>query len=393
MVQTGDQIAGKYRILRELGSGGMGVVYLARHERLERLVAIKVLHAQLGRSEGAVTRFEREIKALASIKSVYVAHAIDADILEDGSLYLVMEYLEGRDLRSETKLRGCIPPNEAVAYVIQACEGVAAAHDAGIIHRDLKPHNLFVTQLTGARLIKVLDFGVAKFLGSSDPGVTATDVAVGTPLYMSPEQLCRPDEVSPRSDVWALGVVLYEIIAGTSPFAANMPGAVVAAVTLEDPIAIERIVPEVSDGLAAVISDALIKAHERRIPSVRELAERLKPFSMPTDAVFVAAAISSQRPVLALERASARPDISKRIQDEIEAFDRKSLGPAERATVGDALRKLPSLEKLSIPLTKPAIPGARVPRAEIHDNSISGQSIPVIITVDPGVRNYIIQVY
>jgi serine/threonine protein kinase len=377
MLRSGDRFADKYRIIRGIGQGGMGAVYLAEHELLGRAVAIKVLNVQPGERSQAVMRFEREIKALASVKSPYVAQAIDADTLEDGSPYLVMEYLEGRDLRAEVKRRGRIPFPEAIAYIVQACEGVSAAHSISIIHRDLKPHNLFVTHLSGNRQIKILDFGIAKFLDSSDPGLTATDLAVGTPLYMSPEQLCEPEAVSKRSDVWALGVVLYELIAGVSPFAANMPGAVVAAVTLEDPVPLQLHVPELPDAVQAIIEHALTKSYEHRIASVEELAYRLRPHGLPTDAI-VAPESPEPAPRQQLTRESLRPELSAKIRNEIDAFEATSPGRGKRDV--DALQRLPSLKKLSIPVTKPAVP---VKRVDAHEAQVPSQlSIPVEISRD-----------
>jgi eukaryotic-like serine/threonine-protein kinase len=345
-LSPGDRIADKYRILSTLGSGGMGVVYLAQHERLDRPVAIKFLHAQLERRGAAVKRFEREIKAMALVNNRHIGRALDADVQEDGSLFLVMEYLEGHNLRAELNLRRAVPFSEAVAYVIQACEGIAAVHDLGIIHRDLKPHNLFLTELSGARCIKVLDFGIAKF-SENDGATTETDVALGTPRYMSPEQLTNPENVSPRSDVWALGVVLYELIAGTSPFSATTPGAVVAAVVLDEPVWLSKVVAAVPEELARVVADALAKSPKNRIAGVRELARRLLPFSMPTDAIFVAAPASAPAPAAMLDRKSLRPELATQIEHEVAAFD-GNVGSGDSDTPPDARRKLPSLAKLAI---------------------------------------------
>src|SRR6188768_1968866 len=346
-IAPGAKIADKYRILRTLGQGGMGVVYLAHHERLDRQVAIKLLHAQMEQQRAAVTRFEREIKAMALVNNRHIAHALDADVLDDGSLYLVMEYLEGHNLRVELRQRRAIPYPEAVAYIIQACQGIAAVHDVGIVHRDLKPGNLFLTELSGARCIKVLDFGVVKFLERKDVAVTEADVAVGTPLYMSPEQLRAPEDVSPRSDVWALGVVLYELIAGLSPFAAATPGAVVAAVMLDAPVPLATLVPEVPEELARVVAGALSKVPKFRIGSVRELAELLSPFAMPTDAIRVAPSTSSPPPARTLSRTSVRPQLAAQIKSQVEAFHENSRS-GDRNTPLDALRQLPSLAKIAI---------------------------------------------
>lgn len=283
--RPGDRIAGKYRIVRALGRGGMGVVYQAHHERLDRPVAIKVLHSQLEDQSTAIRRFEREVKAMALVRNPHIAHAFDADLLADGTPYLVMEYLEGHDLCQELELRGAIPFGEAVAYVLQAAEGVAAVHDVGIVHLDLKPHNLFLTELDGARSVKVLDFGIAKFMARPDGGRSEREVAAGTPLYMSPEQLARPELIGPPTDVWALGVVLYELIAGVSPFSADTPGGVVHAVMHEDPAPLCELVPDVPRPLAQVIADALVKSPAARIADARRLAERLAPFAVSAVAV------------------------------------------------------------------------------------------------------------
>jgi serine/threonine-protein kinase len=361
---SGDRIAGKYRILKTIGQGGMGTVYLAQHERLNRQVAVKVLHSELLETDEAVTRFEREIQAMALVRHRHVAEALDADVLDDGSPFLVMEYLEGRDLRAELKLRRAIPYREAVAYVIQACEGVAAVHDVGIIHRDLKPHNLFVENLTGARCVKVLDFGVAKFLSGIDVSMTATDKSVGTPLYMSPEQLSRPKDVSPITDVWSLGVVLYELIAGVSPFAGEGPGAVVAAIMLDEPALLSRVVPDVPVALSDVVVDALVKSPANRIGSVRELASKLLPFGLPIEQLIVSSTTTSRRPIKVPLRASLRPDLSARIMKEVERHS-ENLPIGQRNTRSDQLRRIPNLAAFSIPLTSAATPLALLPEVPL----------------------------
>ena len=221
-------------------------------------------------------------------------------------------------------------------------------HDLGMVHRDLKPANLFLTELSGARCIKVLDFGVVKFLESQEAGATTeTDVAVGTPLYMSPEQLRKPEDVSPRSDVWALGVVLYELIAGLSPFAAATPGAVVAAVMLDAPVALSTLVPEVPEALAEIVASALVKVPQDRIGSVRELAALLAPFAMPTDAIRVVASASPPPLVRTRARLSVRPKLAAEIESKVDAFHENSRS-GKRNTPLDALRQLPSLAKIAI---------------------------------------------
>ena len=348
-ILPGDKIAGKYRVLRPLGEGGMGSVYLAEHERLNRQVAIKVLHPHLAEGELAVARFEREIKVMARVRNSHVAEALDADVLDDGSLFLVMEYLDGRDLRAELKLRSSIPYPEAVAYLVQACEGVAAVHETGVIHRDLKPSNLFVTNLTGARQVKVLDFGVAKVLAGTEASLTATDNAVGTPLYMSPEQLVNPAEISERADVWALGAVLYTLIAGVSPFAASSPGAVVAAIMYDDAPRLSRLVPDVPDALTEILVDTLAKSPARRIGSARELGRRLAPFAMPNDLIVVARATTSRPPAVMPKRRSSQPELSARVTSEVDRHSVKfPIGSPDEVTKSNQLRRIPKLGGLHL---------------------------------------------
>jgi serine/threonine protein kinase len=357
-ILPGDKIAGKYRVLGPLGEGGMGSVYLAEHERLNRQVAIKVLHSHLAQGDLSVARFEREIKVMARVRNGHVAEALDADVLEDGSLFLVMEYLDGRDLRAELKLRSAIPYPEAVAYIVQACEGVAAVHETGVIHRDLKPSNLFVTNLTGARQVKVLDFGVAKVLAGAEASLTATDSTVGTPLYMSPEQLVNPTEISERADVWALGAVLYTLIAGVSPFAANSPGAVIAAIMYDEAPRLSGLVPEVPDALTQILVEALAKSPARRIGSARELGRRLAPFAMPNDLIVVAKATPSRPPAVMPERRSVHPELSARVTTEVDRHSVKfPIDARDEVTRSDQLRRIPNLGLLQS-ATEAALPVA-----------------------------------
>lgn len=366
ILKPGDRIANKYRIIRRVGSGGMGVVYQAVHERLNQTVALKVLHTFHRHSKTDVARFEHEVKAMSVVNNPHIARALDADLLEDGSLYLVMEYLEGRDLRAELSRRHTIPYAEAVAYIVQACDGVAGVHDAGIVHRDLKPQNLFITQLDSARSLKVLDFGLAKFTQSESVSLTTSGLTVGTPLYMSPEQLCRPQEVSTQSDVWSLGVVLYELIVGVSPFQADSPGAVVAAVVLEEPVPLSEVAPEVPKALSNVLRRVFVKSPSKRLSSVRELAELISPLGMPRDAIRVTP--PSQEPTSFRKRTTLRPELSEQIQRDISQFD--AANESARPTGGvNSVRHLPVLAGISLPL---ATRGADEPSNEAivaHDAS------------------------
>jgi serine/threonine-protein kinase len=287
MTELGDVIDGRFRLERTLGTGGMGIVYLATDLSIDRQVAVKILRSTVIQSEEARIRLQREMEVLARLKSPHVAEYHSSGYLPDHSPYLVIEYLNGRDLRAELRRRGMIPIPEACAYLLQTCRGIAVAHAQNIVHRDLKPHNLIVTCLEGPRLVKIVDFGIAKILGEADLGLTASDTAVGTPLYMCPEQLLGARRITTRSDVWSLGVILYELISGTSPFSDDSPGAVIAAITLDEPVPIRQLLPETPKDLAELIHSALQKRPERRLPTVEAMAETLRRFALPDDALTV----------------------------------------------------------------------------------------------------------
>ena len=262
----------------------MGTVYLARDVLKNVQVAIKVLASTATQSKVARLRLRQEIEILSRLHSPHIAGLFSAGFLPDQSPYLVMEYLEGRDLKAELRLRGPLPIAESVAYVVQACRGISVAHKANIVHRDLKPHNLFLTLLNTARRLKVLDFGVAKVLDAeADLSLTTTDTVIGTPLYLCPEQLLDSKAISPKSDIWALGVILYELLVGFTPFTDDSPGAVIAAITLDDPVPIRQLRSDIPVELANVIEQVLVKLPRERIASVDELEQLLLPFSLPPD--------------------------------------------------------------------------------------------------------------
>lgn len=278
----------------------MGVVYLGHHEHLDRPVAVKVLLPGSDDTEGVARRFRREVRALGKIRSPYVAEAYDADLLDSGELYLVMEYLDGRDLRAELRKRGSLPMGEAVAYVMQASRGAAAAHRAGIIHRDLNPRNMFLAKAGGVRQAKLVDFGIARFLGSTDAGLTQVGDTLGTPLYMSPEQIFRPSEVDARGDVWQLGVILYELLAGFPAFGDQSPGAILVSVALDDPVPLTEVNPAIPGELEHIVNRALAKDPACRLSRASHLADLLAPFAVPEDQLKEVVSASPQGPSLRL---------------------------------------------------------------------------------------------
>jgi serine/threonine-protein kinase len=276
-------IAGKYRVERVIGAGGMGVVVAAQHIQLGRRVALKFLAREGIGDADAVNRFLREGQALARITGPNVARVMDVGTLEHGEPYIVMEYLDGADLGAVVKQRGPLPVSEAVGYVLQACEAVAEAHANGIVHRDLKPSNLFLTRSAdGHALIKVLDFGISKSMPSAGTvgptTVTSAGTLVGSPLYMSPEQIRDPRRVDARTDIWSLGVILYELVCGATPFEGEtLPGAL-AAIIADAPTPIRVLRGDVPAALDDVVGRCLSKDATARFASLADLAEALAEF-------------------------------------------------------------------------------------------------------------------
>jgi serine/threonine-protein kinase len=284
-VRPGDVLAGKYRVEHVLGAGGMGVVVAAHHLQLDQRVALKFLLPQALASAEVVGRFDREARAAVRIKSEHVARVIDVGKLETGAPYMVMEYLEGGDLAAWLERRGPLAVPQAVEFILQACEAIAEAHALGIIHRDLKPANLFCTRRPdGALSIKVLDFGISKMTGllsSGDMGMTRTATLIGSPFYMSPEQMHSARGVDVRTDIWSLGVILFELLTDRLPFEAEALPELVIKVMRDPvpPVAGHR--ADVPPALDAVIARCLEKDRERRYPDVAQLALALVEFGSP----------------------------------------------------------------------------------------------------------------
>jgi len=272
---------GKYVIKRLVAEGGMAVVFEAVHSKLDQRVAIKLLNRNLMQRPDVVGRFEREARAAARIVSPYVVRVIDVDATEEGRPYIVMEYLEGRDLEEEIRHRAPLPAGDAVAYILEAAAAVSTAHRAGIVHRDIKPANIFVSDERTRKVIKVLDFGISKIDSPQEVSATSTQTMLGTPLYMSPEQVRSARDVDGRTDVWSLGVVLYEMLSGQLPFLAEEASAVIAAI-VSDPITpIGQLRPDLPPPLAAAVMKALEKDRNQRFRLVDDFAAALLPFAPP----------------------------------------------------------------------------------------------------------------
>ena len=308
MIQPGQILAGKYRIERVLGQGGMGVVVAAMHVQLDERVAIKFLLPEALESAETVARFAREARAAVKIKSEHVARVSDVGALENGAPYMVMEYLEGHDLSALLRMRGPLAVSEAAVYVLQAIEAIAEAHSLGIVHRDLKPSNLFLTRRAdGTPLVKVLDFGISKINRASampDAAVTSTSAVLGSPMYMAPEQMIATRDVDGRADVWALGIVLYQLLSGRAPFDGTTMTELCARILQEAPIALRALRPDVPPALEAAVLCCLEKDRVRRFHTVADLAGALAPFAGPEG---VASAERARRLLPITEVAGQRP--------------------------------------------------------------------------------------
>jgi serine/threonine-protein kinase len=280
--QPGDVVAGKYRVEGVIGFGGMGVVLAARHEVLEQRVAIKFLAGHLASDPEGCARFMREARLAARLQSDHVARVFDVAVAPDGLPYMVMELLDGVDLDRELATRGALPIAEAVGYVLEALDALAEAHDLGIVHRDLKPANLFLaTRPDGSRRVKVLDFGISKALrqGGEDASRTTTAVTMGSPGYMSPEHIRSARSVDLRTDLWSMGVILYELLTCKPAFDGESVGDTFAAIREDALPRVRDHRPEVPEALAAIVDRCLERDRERRWPDARTLAEALAPFA------------------------------------------------------------------------------------------------------------------
>jgi serine/threonine-protein kinase len=283
-VHRGDVLAGKYRVDRVLGRGAMGIVVKAEALGHEGALAVKFLVPEALAQEATVERFFREARATARLTSEHVARVHDVGVLESGAPYMAMEYLHGTDLGELLKRRGALPAYEAAVYVSQACEAVAEAHRHGIVHRDLKPANLFLThRWDGSPCVKVLDFGMSKLLFPTGEGrdLTLSNAVLGSPSYMSPEQMRSARTVEPRSDIWSLGVVLYQLVTGRLPFQAPNATDLITAVLQAAPVPPSSARSGLPLALDGVILRCLEKDPARRFATAQDLAAALRPFARP----------------------------------------------------------------------------------------------------------------
>jgi serine/threonine-protein kinase len=275
-MEIGTVLAGKYRVDRVIGRGGMGLVVQAMHLQLEQPVAVKFLLPEVLGNAQVVQRFLREAQAAVRLKSEHVARVIDVGQFDNGAPYMVLEYLDGLDLAHFPRQH--LTVGLMVDFMLQASEALAEAHALGIVHRDIKPANFFITRSAdGAYLVKILDFGISKApTQQGDRNLTATMMVMGTPAYMSPEQMRASKNVDNRSDIWSLGIVLYELLQGTPPYESDTFSSMIIKVVTEP---LPPMTVRLPAGLAEIVYRCLEKDPTRRFQNVAELATAIAPYA------------------------------------------------------------------------------------------------------------------
>ncbi len=271
--RPGDVIDGKYRVERVLGVGGMGVVVAARHQRLGETVAIKLLLPQAARTPADAQRFLREGRAASRLRSEHVVRVLDLGEQEGGAPYLVMEHLVGRDLAAVLMQDGPLSVEDALGYLLDACESIGEAHAVGVVHRDLKPANLFLARRAdGSPCLKVLDFGISKVEGPDDLSLTQTRTLMGSPVYMAPEIMRSARAAGPSSDIWSLGIIFYELLTGVVPFHADTITELTIKVLEQEPRPLSMFRADIPPELDGIVATCLAKDPSRRFRTVEELA-------------------------------------------------------------------------------------------------------------------------
>ena len=383
----GDVIVGKYRVERVLGRGGMGLVVAATHLQLEERVAIKLLLPEAMQSAEVLARFRREAQASVRLRSEHVCKVLDVGEMDGGVPFIVMECLEGKDLSTllrERRQAGSVglPVKEAVLYVLQAAEGLAEAHVLDIVHRDVKPANLFrARRADGTPCVKVLDFGIAKTATTDRQGKHV----MGSVHYMSPEQAQRGDTVDARSDIWSLCAVLYQLLAGVSPFQKENLHEVVAAIVTEEPAPVGSLRPDVPPGLGLVVQRGLSKDREQRQQTMVELAAALGPYggSRGTPQAARVKAVSEERRRSLVPKEESAPGVA----EDATRFDHATRTVFRRAStpwrfglaVAAVVAAVANLGYLGLRVAAPAGPGNR----DESQQALLVSSLPLVPAVAP----------
>lgn len=403
--EPGTILAGKYRVERVLGAGGMGTVVAAHHLQLDEKVAIKVLQPALLENDEATARFLREARAAVRIKSEYVARVSDVGSLESGAPYIVMEYLEGEDL-ADMLTRGPLPTEQAVELVLQACEALGEAHALGIVHRDIKPANLFCVRRTdGLLATKLLDFGISRVTSGADLALTSSSVVMGSPQYMAPEQMLAAKNADARSDIWALGAVLFEVLVGQPPVAAETFAELVIQVTSLDPAKLAQRMQRLPPNLARVALRCLNVDPNGRYQSVGELALALVPFGpvgraqLHADRVLRIARVSQHPPSAPAREKADSPEHAARPGKSLMPVGRTSMDALAPRKPGSHLARLAAGGLVSVAIAVAwwglARPGAaEAPHDLRGDASVShaasgaqeGSAPPGRVPIDDAVR-------
>ena len=303
----GTLVASRLRVVRIIGVGGMGTVYEVEHELTKHHRALKILHARAARQPSVVERFVREASAAARVANAHVAETFDAGKLDTGEPYLLMELIDGETLDQRLQRTGTIEVGELTDLVHQACEGVHAAHQAGIVHRDLKPENLIVTVRDGAPFLKILDFGISKFDSERTGalGITTEGSVMGTPYYMSPEQVLASPSLDARTDVYSLGVILYECACGVRPYEAQSVEHLAVLIHEGKATPVDVRQPGLPAAFCAAVHRAMAVDRNARFSTARELAEAIAPLRTP--AAGTRAVSWSSPPVRVVIRPSGPP--------------------------------------------------------------------------------------
>ncbi|HEX6764225.1 MAG TPA: serine/threonine-protein kinase, partial [Polyangiaceae bacterium] len=344
-VATGRVVADRYVVGRMLGCGTMGTVRAAFDLDLDKEVAIKFISTDELSHEETVERFRREVRVAARIKSEHVVRVLDVGSLLDGTPFMVMELLEGHGLDAERDLRGVVPVDEAVGYVLPAIEVLAEAHAQGVVHRDIKPANLFLeNRVDEPRFVKVLDFGVSKSaveLTSRESAITKTGMIMGSPLYMAPEQLRSTHAADARADIWSLGAILFELVTGFTAHQGDSVAEICATLLRDPPRPITDFGSELPPGFAEVVMRCLEPDPRRRYSNVAELGAALLPF-YPRGKVHVERArrVLAQGPAEstdAVERAPASDSpVTLQVGNDSEESDERATAARRRAdSLGD----------------------------------------------------------
>jgi eukaryotic-like serine/threonine-protein kinase len=302
-LNVGDIIQEKYRIVRLIGEGGMGAVYEGENVLISRRVAIKVLHGSAAVNPDIVQRFQREAQAAGKIGNDHILEIIDLGKLADGDLFMVMEYLDGQNLADRIDQSGRLTPQQVYPLLRQLLEGLGAAHGAGIIHRDLKPENVFILKEKAGNkdFVKIIDFGISKFnaMDGSNMGMTATGAVMGTPYYMAPEVAKGVKGADLRSDIYAIGVIMYKAITGDEPFSAETFNELMFKIVLSDLVPARQLVPDLDPAFDSIISKAMAKDVVHRFASCHDMIQALDAWARTGKSVTIPPPLNADPKVLA----------------------------------------------------------------------------------------------